>query len=162
MNKLHFVRPVLRSGVLAIALLAALPTGAIAGKADAAVRISATSTGTPHAGQPLTVTLVFHTDKGGQPLTARYTTEGGIVLQSPASAQMSSDAEGRASATVTLTPTSDGMHFLNVFATVGGRTRAVSVPLAVGSAATRSTAQPLSSTRKRGGYIELQADESVR
>ena len=160
MNKLHPIRPALLTGVLAVALLAALP---VAAKTDAPVRISATTSGSPHAGQPLTVALSFRTEKGGQPLSVRYTTEGAVVLQSSASEQLGSDAEGRATTTVTLTPTGDGPYFLNVFATVGGYTRAVSVPLAAGSTDTRrSSPQSRSAAQPRGGFIELEAIETVR
>lgn len=160
MNKLHFIRPALSAGVLAVALLVAPPVGA---KTDGPVRISATTSGSLRVGQPLTVTLVFRTEKGGEPLSARYTVEGAMVLQSPAGEQLTSDAAGRASTTVTLTPTGDGPHFLNVFATVGARTKAVSVPLSVGPAETsRSSRQSRSPVQTRGGFIELEAAETVR
>jgi hypothetical protein len=160
MNKLHPIRWALLAGVLTAALLAALP---VAAKTDAPVRISAATSGSPLTGQPLTVALSFRTEKSGQPLSVRYTAEGAVVLQSPASEQLSSDAEGRASTTVTLTPTGNGQHFLNVFATVGGRTQAVSVPLAVGSAdARRSKPQSRSAAPTSGGFIELKAAETVR
>lgn len=162
MDKLHFIRPALRAGILAVGLLSLLPMAGAAAKTDGAVRIAATTSSSPRVGQPLTVTLVFRTAKGGQPLSARYTTEGAVVLQSPASEQLKSDAEGRVSTTVTLTPTGDGRHFLNVFATVGGRTQAVSVPLSVGTVDTRrSGLQARSASQAQDGFIELEAVETV-
>jgi hypothetical protein len=160
MNKLHPIRLALCAGVLAVSLLAALP---VAAKTDAPVRISAATSGSPRVGQPLTVALSFRTEKSGQLLSVRYTIEGTVVLQSPASEQLSSDAEGRATTTLTLTPTGDGPYFLNVFATVGGRTQAVSVPLAVVSTDTRrSSPQSRSAAQSRGGFIQLEAIETVR
>jgi hypothetical protein len=148
MNKLHPIRLALCAGVLAVSLLAALP---VAAKTDAPVRISAATSGSPRVGQPLTVALSFRTEKSGQLLSVRYTIEGTVVLQSPASEQLSSDAEGR------------GPYFLNVFATVGGRTQAVSVPLAVVSTDTRrSSPQSRSAAQSRGGFIQLEAIETVR
>ena len=85
------------------------------------------------------------------------------MLQSPASEQLSLDAEGRASTRVTLTPLADGQHFLNVFASVGGRTRAASVPLTVGSAdLRRSSPQARSAAQPRAGFVEFEAVETVR
>lgn len=160
---LHPIRPALRAGILSAALLAALPLAAVAAKTDAPVQVSAATSGTLRVGQPLTVTLTFRTAKGGQALAAHYTTEGALVLQSPADVALNSDTKGQATASVTLTPTGDGEHFLNVFATVDGRTRAVSVPLAIGSTDARKSAQQTrSAAPARGGFVELKAVETVR
>lgn len=162
-NKLQLIRPALSASALAFGLLAALPALPVAAKTEVPVQVSASTSASPRTGQPLSVTLSFRTAKGGQSLSTRYTTEGGVVLQSAPSEQLSSDAQGRATTTVTLTPTSDGVHFLNVFATVGGRTRAVSVPLSVGTQdARQGPLQARSAAPTRNGFIELKADERVR
>ena len=64
-----------------------------------------------------------------------YRPEDGLVLHSPATAQLRSDLQGVATDAPTVEAVTDGVHYLNVFVTEGTRSWAISIRVTAGKAA---------------------------
>ncbi|MGB7479938.1 MAG: hypothetical protein WA924_06415, partial [Burkholderiaceae bacterium] len=78
--------------------------------------------------------LQFRTGSANATLNVEYRTEGGLALQGAAAVQLTANQDGIASDAPVVRALADGVHYLNVFVTVNGRSQAVSIPVAVGNA----------------------------
>ncbi|QOF78138.1 hypothetical protein IG196_28165 [Variovorax sp. 38R] len=100
---------------------------------DSGVRLQYRLVGTPQAGKPTVVVLQFDgvSDPAGASVT--LTVDAGLTLSG--SASLSVPAGQRSDASVTVISQGDGLAYLNVFITQGGRTSAISIPIQTGAAA---------------------------
>jgi len=100
---------------------------------DSGVKLQYRLAGTPQAGKPTVVVLQFDgvSDPAGASVT--LTVDAGLTLSS--SASLSVPQGQRSDASVTVISQGDGLAYLNVFITQGGRTSAISIPIQTGAAA---------------------------
>ncbi|WP_341889436.1 hypothetical protein [Variovorax sp. YR752] len=100
---------------------------------DSGVKLQYRLAGTPQAGKPTVVVLQFDgvSDPAGASVT--LTVDAGLTLSG--SASLSVPAGQRSDASVTVISQGDGLAYLNVFITQGGRTSAISIPIQTGAAA---------------------------
>lgn len=103
--------------------------------------------GTPRLGEALPITLSFVgiTDPAGA--SVRFTADAGLSLPPTYLARLQLAAGPSVpTLTVPVTPTADGLAYLNVFTTQGGSTSANSVPVQVGRPAASKAGGELKST----------------
>ena len=103
--------------------------------------------GTPRLGEALPVTLSFVgiTDSAGA--SVRFTADAGLSLPAAYLSRLPLAAgQPVPTMTVPVTPTADGLAYLNVFTAQGGTTSANSVPIQVGRPAAAKAAGELKST----------------
>lgn len=100
---------------------------------DSGVRLQYRLGGTPQAGKPTVVVLQFDGVSDPAGASVRLTVDAGLALSS--SASLSVPAGQRSDASVTVISRGDGLAYLNVFITQGGRTSAISIPIQTGAAA---------------------------
>lgn len=108
--------------------------GSPAGKPGAAVDVQLTGGGRLASGAQAPLALQFRTGSANATLNVEYRTEGGLALQGAAAVQLTANQDGIASDAPVVRALADGVHYLNVFVTVNGRSQAVSIPVAVGNA----------------------------
>lgn len=101
------------------------------------IQMSYTVPGTLSAGQPATVRLRL-SGVTQDDASVKITGPAGVTLASTSSAALGAGfalpRDRTTELVVQVTPSADGLDYLNVFTTQGGRTTAQSVPLQVGSA----------------------------
>ncbi len=103
--------------------------------------------GTPRLGEALPITLSFVgiTDPAGA--TVRFTADAGLSLPAAYLSKLPlSRGQTAPTLTVPVTPMAEGLAYLNVFTTQGGKTSANSVPVQVGKAAASKPGGELKST----------------
>lgn len=103
--------------------------------------------GTPRLGEALPITLSFVgiTDPAGA--TVRFTADAGLSLPAAYLSRLPlSRGQTAPTLTVPVTPMAEGLAYLNVFTTQGGKTSANSVPVQVGKATASKPGGELKST----------------
>ncbi|MFZ3120485.1 MAG: hypothetical protein WA159_19445 [Variovorax sp.] len=103
--------------------------------------------GTPRLGEALPITLSFVgiTDPAGA--TVRFTADAGLSLPAAYLSKLPlSMGQTAPTLTVPVTPMAEGLAYLNVFTTQGGKTSANSVPVQVGKATASKPGGELKST----------------
>lgn len=103
--------------------------------------------GTPRLGEALPITLSFVgiTDPAGA--TVRFTADAGLSLPAAYLSKLPlSRGQTAPTLTVPVTPMAEGLAYLNVFTTQGGKTSGNSVPVQVGKAAASKPGGELKST----------------
>ncbi len=130
------------------------------GKPGAAVEVLLTSNGKTTSGATLPLQLEFRTGRANTTLAIEYRTEGGLALQSASRSRLTTNADGIATDTPTVRALADGAHYLNVFVTRGKRSRAISIPIAVGNAlpAPKAASQPTTTPQGESLIILPAAD----
>lgn len=100
---------------------------------DSGVKLQYRLAGAPQAGRSTVVILQFDgvSDPAGASVT--LTVDAGLTLAS--SASLSVPAGQRSDTSVTVVSQGDGLAYLNVFITQGGRTSAISIPIQTGTTA---------------------------
>ena len=104
------------------------------GKIGAPVSVELISGGATSKNVTLPVQLQFKTDQPNTPLQVEYRSNDGLSLVTLGTATLISNQQGIVTDTPNVRATADGVYDLNVFVTVGDRTRAVSIPVTVGNA----------------------------
>jgi hypothetical protein len=115
------------------------------GAPDTAVNVQLDYTGLPQAG-----------------VAVKYRTEGALTILGSASRHMTPDGAGSAQDTVVVRAASAGVYFLNVFATIKGATKVVSVPVTIGSAVLKPRAASSVATPGGERVIEMPAQQTVQ
>lgn len=136
------------------------PAAHAAGKPGATVDVQLLGSGKLASGAQAPLQLQFRSARGDADLSVEYRTEAGLALQSPAKVQLRTNQEGIASDAPVVRALVDGRHYLNVFVTYGGRSRAFSIPVTVGTgagAAMKPGGQPVT-TPKGENLIILPAE----
>lgn len=133
-----------------------------AGKPGAAADVLLVSGGSGISGATLPLQLQFHTDRPNTALSIEYRIEGALTLQSASQTQLLTDTDGNVIDTPIVRALADGVHFLNVFITLGNRSRAISIPVSIGSArpAVRASGKTIK-TPQGDSVIVLPAQETV-
>lgn len=103
--------------------------------------------GTPRLGEALPITLSFVGITEPSGATVRFTADAGLSLPSAYLSKLPLAAgQPVPTMTVPVTPTADGLAYLNVFTAQGGATSANSVPVQVGRPAASKSSGELKST----------------
>lgn len=103
--------------------------------------------GTPRLGEALPITLSFVGVVDPSAATVRFTADPGLSLPAAFLSKLPLAAgEPIATLTVPVTPTAEGLAYLNIFTTQGGATSANSVPVQVGKVAAAKPSGELKST----------------
>lgn len=103
--------------------------------------------GTPRLGEALPITLSFVGINDPSGATVRFTADAGLSLPSAYLSRLPLAAgQPVPTMTVPVTPTAEGLAYLNVFTTQGGSTSANSVPVQVGRPAASKAGGELKST----------------
>ena len=132
-------------------------------KPGAAADVVLISGGSGVNGATLPLQLQFRTGRPNTDVSVKYRTEGALVLQSASQAQLRTDTVGNVIDTPSVRALANGVHFLNVFVTLGERSRAISIPVTIGKAL--PAAKPSGKTIKTpqgDNIIVLPAQETVR
>jgi len=133
------------------------------GKPGAAVEVLLKSNGKTASGATLPLELEFRTGRANTTLAVEYRTEGGLVLESASRRRLTTNADGIATDTPTVRALAGGVHYLNVFVARGKRSRAVSIPVAVGNALPAPKAAGQATTTPQGeSLIILPAADGKR
>ncbi|AMO96049.1 putative lipoprotein [Collimonas fungivorans] len=103
-------------------------------KIGAPVSVELVSSGATSKNVTLPVQLQFKTDQPNTPLQVEYRGNDGLSLVTLGTATLISNQQGIVTDTPNVRAAADGVYDLNVFVTVGERTRAVSIPVTVGNA----------------------------
>ncbi|MFC5472651.1 hypothetical protein [Paraherbaspirillum soli] len=105
-----------------------------AAKVGAPVTVELVSSGQTSKNAKLPLMLLFKTDQPNVPLHVEYRTDAGLSLITVGNAALVSNQDGVVTDTPNVRAAEDGVYQLNVFVTIGDRTRAVSIPVTVGNA----------------------------
>lgn len=133
-----------------------------AGKPGAAVDVLLISGGSGVSGATLPLQLQFRTGHPNTALTIEYRVEGALVLQSASQAQLLTGTDGNVIDTPSVRALADGVHFLNVFVTLGKRSRVISIPVTIGTALPAAKASGKTVNTPQGdSVIVLPAQETV-
>jgi len=100
---------------------------------DSGVKLQYRLAGTPRAGKPTVIVLQFDGVSDPAGASVALTVDAGLTLSS--SASLSVPQGQRSDASITVVSQGDGLAYLNVFITQGGRTSAISIPIQTGAAA---------------------------
>ncbi|MEO6920796.1 MAG: hypothetical protein ABI171_17575 [Collimonas sp.] len=132
-------------------------------KVGAAVTVELTSGSTTSKNAILPVMLRFTTDQPNTPLHVEYRSNAGLSIVTLGSAILVSNQDGVVTDTPNVRATADGVYELNVFVTLGDRTKAVSVPVTVGNArAVRKLSGKAMRTPQGENLTVMPAQEKVR
>ncbi|MBI2380577.1 MAG: hypothetical protein HYV16_07470 [Gammaproteobacteria bacterium] len=151
-------------GLPACAATKTEPSYASPGKPSAPVTLSHEWLGTPQLGQPITLRLNFRTRGEATDLRVHYAGEGALSLRAGAEESISLRAEPMPVRELTVIPSREGRHYVNVFVELGGRARAYSIPLQVGKVDMKTLLKPqgkLVQTPEGQSLISLPAEETV-
>lgn len=133
-----------------------------AGKPGADADVVLISGGSGVNGATLPLQLQFRTGHPNTAVSVEYRVEGALVLQSASQAQLRTGLDGNVIDTPTVRALANGVHFLNVFVTVGKRGRAISIPVTIGTALPKAKASGKTITTPQGdSVIVLPAQETV-
>lgn len=111
----------------------------------------------------LPILLQFTTDQPNTPLHVEYRSTAGLSVVTLGSANLVSNQDGVVTDTPNVRAAADGVYELNVFVTLGDRTKAVSLPVTVGSAkAVRKMAGKTLRTPQGENLTLMPAQEKVR
>ncbi|TSD57156.1 hypothetical protein FFI97_023745 [Variovorax sp. KBS0712] len=100
---------------------------------DSGVKLQYRLGGAPQAGKPTVVVLQFDGVSDPAGASVALTVDAGLTLSG--SASLSLPPGQRSDASVTVVSQGEGLAYLNVFITQGGRTSAISIPIQTGAAA---------------------------
>lgn len=103
-------------------------------KVAAPVTVELTSGGKTGKNATLPLVLQFTTDQPNTALQVEYRANDGLSIVTLGTATLVSNQDGVVTDTPNVRAAADGVYDLNVFVTVGDRTRAVSIPVTVGNA----------------------------
>lgn len=103
-------------------------------KVAAPVTVELTSGGKTGKNATLSLVLQFTTDQPNTTLQVEYRANDGLSIVTLGTATLVSNQDGVVTDTPNVRAAVDGVYDLNVFVTVGERTRAVSIPVTVGNA----------------------------
>ena len=133
-----------------------------AGKPGAAADVLLISGGSGVNGATLPLQLQFRTGHPNTAFSVEYRIEGALVLKSASQAQLLTGTDGNVIDTPSVRALADGVHFLNVFVTLGNRSRAISIPVTIGKArpAAKTFGKTLT-TPQGNSVIVLPAQETV-
>lgn len=132
------------------------------GKPGAAVEVLLTSGGNGVSGATLPLQLQFRTGRANTMLAVEYRVEGALALQTASHAQLLTGADGSVTDTPNVRALADGVHFLNVFVTLGKQSRAISIPVTIGNPQPAAKANGKTVNTPQGdSVIILPAQETV-
>lgn len=132
-------------------------------KIGAAVTVELASGSATSKNALLPIRLQFTTDQPNTPLHVEYRSNAGLSVVTLGSANLVSNQDGVATDTPNVRAASDGVYELNVFVTLGDRTKAVSVPVTVGNVkAVRKMAGKALRTPQGENLTVMPAQEKVR
>ena len=108
------------------------------------------------------VATQFRTGRPDTAFTVEYRTEGALELQSASQTQLLTDTDGNVIDTPRVRALANGVHFLNVFVTLGKRSRAISIPVTIGTAlpAAKTSGKTIN-TPQGDSVMVLPAQETV-
>ncbi len=133
------------------------------GKPGAGADVLLISGGSGVNGATLPLQLQFRTGHPNTAFSVEYRVEGALVLQSASQAQLRTDINGNVIDTPSVRALANGVHFLNVFVTLGKRSRAISIPVTIGKSLPAAKASGKTINTPQGdSVIVLPAQETVR
>ncbi|WP_321800301.1 hypothetical protein [Caballeronia sp. J97] len=144
-------------------LILAVGTSTVtAGTNAGSTRVQASTEARGAPGSPIGVEIDFTGLPKSAAASVSYATEGDLTLTSPARKQLTADGKGFAHDKVVVQAKSAGVYFLNVFASVNGMTKAVSIPVTVGQAQYKPRAAKSVGASDAQQVIEMPAQEVIR